>query len=169
MENAVKLYSLSFREAKTYLFATLFVAGNIVLPQVAHLVPGGGFTWLPIYFFTLIAAYKYGLRVGLLTAVLSPLVNSALFGMPVVAMLPAILVKSTLLAVSASYFAHKAGKISLLAILAAIVSYQIIGSTIEWAMVGNFTVAVQDFRIGVPGMLVQLFGGYFVLKALAKV
>ena len=169
MENTVKLYSLSLREAKTYLFATLFIAGNIILPQVAHLVPGGGVVWLPIYFFTLIAAYKFGLRVGLLTAVLSPLVNSALFGMPVVAMLPAILVKSTLLAVAASYFAHKAGKISLLAILAAIASYQIIGSAIEWAMVGNFAVAVQDFRIGVPGMLVQLFGGYFVLKALSKV
>ena len=124
--------------------------------------------FLPIYFFTLIAAYKYGIRVGLLTAVLSPLANSALFGMPAVAMLPVILVKSVLLAVAASYLAHKAGKISLLAILAAIVFYQILGTAIEWAMVGNFAVAVQDFRVGIPGMLVQLFGGYFVLKALAK-
>jgi len=168
MEHSIKLYSLSLREAKTYLFAILFVAGNIVLPQVVHLVPGGGLTWLPIYFFTLIAAYKYGIRVGLLTAVLSPLMNSALFGMPAVAVLPAILVKSVLLAVAASYFAHKAGKISLLAILAAIAAYQILGSAIEWAMTGSFAIAVQDFRIGIPGMLVQLFGGYFVLKLLWK-
>lgn len=73
---AVKLYSTGYREAKTYLAAALFVAGNIVLPQICHLVPQGGLRWLPIYFFTLVGAYKYGWRVGLLTAVLSPAVNS---------------------------------------------------------------------------------------------
>ena len=95
---AVKLYSTGYREAKTYLAAALFVAGNIVLPQICHLVPQGGLRWLPIYFFTLVGAYKYGWRVGLLTAVLSPAVNSALFGMPAAAMLPVILLKSVLLA-----------------------------------------------------------------------
>ena len=49
---AVKLYSTGYREAKTYLAAALFVAGNIVLPQICHLVPQGGLRWLPIYFFT---------------------------------------------------------------------------------------------------------------------
>ena len=96
---AVKLYSTGYREAKTYLAAALFVAGNIVLPQICHLVPQGGLRWLPIYFFTLVGAYKYGWRVGLLTALLSPVVNSALFGMPAAAMLPVILLKSVLLAV----------------------------------------------------------------------
>ena len=57
---AVKLYSTGYREAKTYLAAALFVAGNIVLPQICHLVPQGGLRWLPIYFFTLVGAYKYG-------------------------------------------------------------------------------------------------------------
>ncbi|MDR0873795.1 MAG: ECF transporter S component [Prevotellaceae bacterium] len=169
MESTAKLYSLSLRETKTYLFATLFIAGNIILPQVAHLVPGGGLAWLPIYFFTLIAAYKYGIRVGLLTAVLSPLVNSVLFGMPVPAMLPAILVKSSLLALAASYFAYKAQKVSLLAILAAIVSYQVIGTAIEWAIVGGtFNAVITDFTFGFPGLLVQLFAGYFVLRAISK-
>ena len=45
---AVKLYSTGYREAKTYLAAALFVAGNIVLPQICHLVPQGGLRWLPI-------------------------------------------------------------------------------------------------------------------------
>ena len=71
METSAKLYSLSFSNVKTYLFAFLFVAGNIALPQLCHLVPMGGQTLLPIYFFTLIAAYKFGFRVGLLTALLS--------------------------------------------------------------------------------------------------
>lgn len=64
METSAKLYSLPFGNVKTYLFALLFVAGNIALPQLCHLVPAGGPTLLPIYFFTLIAAYKYGFKVG---------------------------------------------------------------------------------------------------------
>lgn len=169
METTVKLYSLTYKEIKTYLFALLFVVGNIALPQICHLIPGGGLTWLPIYFFTLIAAYKYGLRVGLLTAILSPLINSALFGMPPVALLPAILIKSTLLAGAAAYAAHRLGKISLLGIIAAVLAYQIAGTLIEWAIVKDFFIAVQDFRIGIPGMLIQILGGYALLKAIAKI
>ena len=96
------LYSLSLRESRSLLYAALFVAGNIILPQVCHLIPQGGLTLLPIYFFTLIGAYKYGWQVGLATALLSPLANHALFGMPPAAVLPGIMVKSTLLALAAA-------------------------------------------------------------------
>ena len=165
---SVKLYSLNYKETKTYAVALLFIAGNLVLPQICHLIPGGGLTWLPIYFFTLIAAYKYGFRVGLLTAILSPLANHLLFGMPPIDVLPAILVKSTILAGAAAYGAHRFGKVSILAVLGAILAYQVLGTLIEWAIVKDFSVAVQDFRIGIPGMLVQIFGGYAVLRAIAK-
>ncbi len=37
METSAKLYSLPFGNVKTYLFALLFVAGNIALPQLCHL------------------------------------------------------------------------------------------------------------------------------------
>ena len=168
MEKTVKLYSLSYSEIKTYLFATLFIAGNIILPQLCHLIPGGGFVWLPIYFFTLIAAYKYGIKVGLLTAILSPLVNSLIFGMPPVAMLPIIITKSILLASVAAFVAHRFNKVAILPILIVILSYQIIGIAIEWMMVKDLWVAVQDFRIGIPGLLFQLLGGYALLKAIAK-
>lgn len=165
METSTGLYSLGYRDAKAYLFASLFVAGNIVLPQLAHLVPNGGITLLPIYFFTLIAGYKYGLRVGLLTAVLSPVINHLLFGMPVVSLLPVILIKSGLLAIAASLTAHYSKSVSLGAILIAILTYQVIGTALEWIIAGNLRLALQDFRIGVPGMVIQLFGGYALLKA----
>ena len=165
META-KLYSLPYREAKTYWVASLFVAGNVVLPQLCHLIPQGGVMWLPIYFFTLIGAYKYGWRVGVLTAVLSPLVNSALFGMPAVAVLPAILLKSCLLPLLAGFVAAKFRRASLLLLAAVVLAYQIIGGLGEWAMTGSWQVAMQDFRIGVPGMLVQIFGGYLFINRL---
>lgn len=131
METSVKLYSLPFGNVKTYLFVLLFVAGNIALPQLCHLVPAGGPTLLPIYFFTLIAAYKYGFKVGLLTALLSPVINHLLFAMPAAAVLPAILIKSGLLAGTAALAARYAKNISLLALLGVVLSYQIIGTVFE--------------------------------------
>lgn len=168
MSSTVKLYSLEFSNVKTYLFAAAFVVGNLVLPQLAHLIPQGGLIFLPIYFFTLISAYKYGIRVGLLTAVLSPLVNSMLFGMPPAAVLPIILVKSILLAVAASMAARHFGKVSILGIILAVLAYQLIGMGVEWIMTQSFAAAYQDVRLGYPGMLLQVAGGYLVLKALEK-
>ena len=119
---SVTLYSLEYKEAKTYLYAALFVAGNIVLPQVCHLLPAGGPTWLPIYFFTLVGAYKYGWRTGLLTAVASPLANSLLFGMPAAAVLPAVLLKSCLLALIAGWTAARFRRTTLLLLAAVVVA-----------------------------------------------
>lgn len=168
METSAKLYSLKYSNVKTYLFALLFVAGNIALPQLCHLVPYGGPTLLPIYFFTLIAAYKYGFFVGLLTAIFSPILNHLLFAMPSEAVLPILLIKSTLLAGASALAARTMKSVSLLGILGVVLSYQIIGTAFEWVLTGSFYVAVQDFRIGIPGMLIQWFGGYALLKAIAK-
>lgn len=41
---------------------------------------------------------------------------------------------------------------------------QIIGTLGEWAMGDNFYDAVQDFRIGLPGMALQIVGGYLFIK-----
>jgi hypothetical protein len=164
----VKLYSFAFSEIKTYAFALLFIIGNIALPQLCHRMPHGGVMWLPIYFFTLIAAYKYGLGVGLLTAILSPVINYLLFGMPPITSLPMILTKSILLASAGAYVAHRLGRISFIGIIGVVLAYQLIGTMIEWAFIGNFAHAIQDFRIGIPGLLVQIAGGYLLLKLIAK-
>ena len=164
----VKLYSLGWGEMLTYLFAVLFIVGNIVLPQFCHLFPQGGLIMLPIYFFTLIAAYKYGLRVGLLTAVLSPLINSALFGMPPAAALPIIMIKGILLAVAAAWMAGRSKGASLLAIIAVVLAYQLVGGLIEWAMTGSFASALQDWKLGWPGMLLQAVGGWLVINHLLR-
>lgn len=42
----VKLYSLDYNNVKTYLAASLFILGNLALPQLFHLIPQGGITWL---------------------------------------------------------------------------------------------------------------------------
>lgn len=128
---------LSGFSVRTYGFCLLFIAGNILLPQLCHLIPDGGKILLPIYFFTLIAGYKFGLKVGLLTAVLSPLCNYLLFGMPSLAVLPVLLVKSSFLAIAAAWVSGKTAKLSLLHVALVVLVYQVAGGFAEWGLTGN--------------------------------
>ena len=163
MTNA-KLYSLSFSELRTYLYAMLFVAGNVVLPQLCHLVPNGGPMLLPIFFFTLIAAYKYGFVAGLLTAVISPLVNHLVFGMPDGTMLPFVLLKSVLLAVAASYAARRFGKVSVPILIAVVLFYQLVGTTVQCLALGDMDAMLTVLYIAIPGMLIQVLLGYVIIR-----
>ncbi len=122
--------------------------------------------WLPIYFFTLIGAYKYGWKVGVLTAFASPVANSLLFGMPSIAVLPAILVKSFILAGVAGYMAQRFKQVSIILLGAVVFSYQVLGALGEWVITSSFHTAIQDLRIGIPGMLVQVFGGWLLIRHL---
>lgn len=157
----------NFRSLRTYIAALIFIAGNIAVPQLCHLIPNGGLIFLPIYFFTLVGAFKCGWKVGLLTAVLSPLVNCALFGMPPVASLPAILVKSLTLVLAVALISRKM-TFSIWAVALAVVSYQLVGMIFEFCLDLNLMHALQDVRIGWPGILIQIVGGWLLIKYLPK-
>ena len=163
-----RLYTLDFKEARTYLWALAFVAGNVILPQLFHMIPDGGKMFLPIYFFTLVGAYKYGWKTGLLTAVLSPVVNSALFGMPSASLLPVILLKSIVLAVAAGWVAARTQKATLLTLAAVVALYQLAGGAGERIMTGSRDAATQDIRLGLPGIALQILGGYLFIKYVLK-
>lgn len=166
MENTISLNSLKANAWKSYAFATLFIAGNLLLPRLCHLIPYGGQVLLPIFFFTLIAAYKYGYLIGLLTALASPIVNHVLFGMPGTDMLPVILIKSVLLSTAASYVASQAKQITIQNLLIIIIFYQELGTLAEWGLNSSLTTAINNLFMSTPGMLIQLIGGYFCLKAM---
>jgi hypothetical protein len=168
MEKTANLYSLSLAGWRAWLTAAIFTVAGVALPQLCHLLPQGGLILLPIYFFTLVAAYKYGLWVGLTVAVLTPVVNHLAFGMPGAEALLPILIKGSVLAVAAFGAARLWGRVSLVALVCAVAAYQIVGSAAEWALSGSFAEAAQDFRLGVPGMLFQVFGGWLVLRALRR-
>ena len=50
--------------------------------------------------------------------------------------------------------------------LVVVLGYQLLGTLGEWLLKGDFYMASQDFRIGIPGMLIQIFGGYLFVKYL---
>jgi len=158
--------TIGYTEKKAYITVAAAVAGGVMLPQICHLIPNGGFMLLPIYFFTLVVSYAYGWKTGLAAAFLTPIVNNLLFGMPAMSVLPAILVKSVLLASAAAFMAHRMQRVSILVLAAVVLFYQTAGSLVEWAMIGDFAAAAQDFRIGIPGMLLQVVAGYFLINKL---
>ena len=87
-----------------------------------------------------------------------------MFGMPAPAVLPAILLKSVLLAVAAGYAAARFRRVGLWLLTGVVLSYQLAGTLGEWMMSGDFLLAAQDFRMGLPGMALQVVGGYLLIK-----
>ena len=101
MEASVRLYTLYYDEAKTYMWAAIFVVANIVLPQLFHLIPQGGIMFSPLSLVIMAGAYKFGWRAALLAAVASPIVNHTLFGMPAAGVMPLMMTKLAILAMVA--------------------------------------------------------------------
>jgi len=150
-------------QLRFYLWVAAFVAGNLALPAIVHTIPRGGLIFLPIYFFTLVAAYRWGLWAGLATALISPLANTVLTGMPPLAMLDLIVVKSVLLALAAAFLARSSRQISLVGLALVIVAYQLGGGVYEALRAGSITAAFGDWTLGWPGLLIQWLVGAVVL------
>jgi hypothetical protein len=49
-----------------------------------------------------------------------------------------------------------------------VLTYQIAGGLFEWAWTGSLAAALQDFRLGLAGMALQIFGGYAFIKYLIR-
>ena len=131
----------------------LFIAGNIALPHLFHLIPGGGIAFLPIYWFTLIGAMACGLTVGLTAALLSPLLGWLIFGAPVATMLPDMLLKGTLLCLAAALIRRRLGCNIPSAALSVAVAW-LLAALLEWPFSGA-AYAFQDFVGGWPGLLLM--------------
>ena len=155
--------NLSLKKIELYTFTLLFSAGNLIFPFICHSIPNGGKIFLPLFFFTLIASYKFGFRTGLLTAILSPLLNNLLFGNPPSAMLFDIISKSILLAFAASFISNKTKKVSLLLLTIVVLFYQFTGSLTQLIITGSVQRVYSSFQIGIPGMLIQIILGFLLL------
>lgn len=166
METNVRLYALNYDEAKTYLWATIFVACNLILPQLFHLIPQGGIIFSPLSLVILAGAYKFGWKTGLLAAVLSPLVNHFLTGMPAWGVMPVMTLKLVVIAVVAGLTALYFKKVSLLLIIGVVLVSLVIGGLGEFILTGGINATIADVTIGWPGLLLQVFGSWLILKYL---
>lgn len=160
--------TLSLRDLRLYGFVAAFAAGNLLLPLAVHAVPQGGLIFLPIFFFTLLAAYRFGIMAGVLTALASPLLNHALTGMPPSEVLFSVLAKSLLLAAFAALLALRTARLSPWLLLLAAAGMQLAGFALDVVRGGSLAAGLDGLRLGVPGVLIMGFGGYAVLRLLAR-
>lgn len=153
-------------QTKFYWITALFTVANVVLPMALHRFPMGGMMFLPIYFFTLIAGYRFGWKVGATTAIASALVSFSLTGMPPLVVLPFVLFKGFLLGVTAGLIA-KVSKMPLILSLILIVGiYQLGGSVFEWLILRDMKLVLSDITIGYFGLAIQVFGGAAFINAI---
>lgn len=164
METSVRLYRLNYDELKTYLWAAVFVVCNMVLPKLFHLIPQGGIIFAPLSLVILAGAYKLGWKTGLLAAVASPLINNLVFGMPEWGVLPVMTLKLAVLALVAGLTAQHFRSVSLLLLISVVFVSEVIGGLGELALTGDIADTVKDFTIGWPGLLLQVFGTYLIVK-----
>ena len=164
MEANVRLYALNYDEVKTYLWATVFVACNLVLPQVFHLIPQGGVIFSPLSLVILAGAYKFGWKTGLLAALASPLVNHLITGMPAWEVMPVMTLKLAVLALVAGLAAQRFKTVSLPLLIGVILVSKAIGCLGEFILTGGIAATIADFTIGWPGLLLQVFGAWLILK-----
>ena len=164
MEANVRLYALNYDEVKTYLWATVFVACNLVLPQLFHLIPQGGVIFSPLSLVILAGAYKFGWKTGLLAALASPLVNHLITGMPAWEVMPVMTMKLAVLALVAGLAAQRFKTVSLPLLIGVILVSKAIGCLGEFILTGGIAATIADFTIGWPGLLLQVFGAWLILK-----
>jgi hypothetical protein len=164
MEANVRLYTLNYSEAKTYLWAMIFVACNLILPQVFHLIPQGGIIFAPLSLVILAGAYKFGWRTGLLAALLSPIVNHTITGMPAWNVLPVMVVKLMILAMIAGLTAEYFKKVSITLLVGVVLVSMALGALGELLFTGGITASIQDVTVGWPGILLQVLGSWLILK-----
>ncbi|MCR5512752.1 MAG: ECF transporter S component [Prevotella sp.] len=164
MEANVRLYTLNYSEAKTYLWGMIFVACNLILPQVFHLIPQGGIIFAPLSLVILAGAYKFGWRTGLLAALLSPIVNHTITGMPAWNVLPVMVVKLMILAMIAGLTAEYFKKVSITLLVGVVLVSMAFGALGELLFTGGITASIQDVTVGWPGILLQVLGSWLILK-----
>ena len=105
---------------------------------------------------------------GRIKAVRGPVVNRRGVGRRAAGAQPDILLKSGRLAAAAAIAAARFQKASLVLLAAVVVCYQGLGLIGEWALTGDLGLATQDFRIGIPGMILQVVGGYFCITYIIR-
>lgn len=164
MTTDLKLYSLNYDEVRTYGISALFVAANIALPQLFHLIPQGGIIFAPLSLVILFGACKFGWKSALLAAVASPLVNHQLFGLPAVSVMALMTLKLALLALLAGVAIQRFRTVTIPMLIGVVLATEAVGGMAELLFTGGMATTMADFTLGWPGLLLQVFGTYGLLK-----
>lgn len=159
----INVLNFNYNNYELYMFSFLFTFGNVLLPILCHTFNLGGNIFLPIYFFTLIGAYKFGWKTGVIISVATPFLNYIITGMPTIELIPIVFAKGLFIVLSVYLLSNYTKEISLLNLALLVISYQIIGTIFQALWFMNASSALTSLFIAWPGMLIQIFLGYAVI------
>ena len=151
---------LTFSDFRLYVYVSLFVALDVSVPWLCHIIyPLAGPTFLPLFFFVLLAGILFGWRAGILVGMLTPLMSYVLSGMPLPQALPRIITEAVVygLAVGLLRGYFRFGMIASLvgAIIAGrLAAFALMALTLDLSHSTNL--AWQAIKTGWPGVILQL-------------
>jgi len=159
--------ALTFVDPRLYLACAALVLGNVLLPLALHRLPGAGAAFMPILFFTLVAGWRFGPRAAVLTAVLSPLANHALTGMPPAPALQGLILQSALLGILAALAAARRPRPTLPLLAAVVLANQgLVLLAAIWQ--AGLPAGLAGVQHRLPAVLLQILGGWAALRLLDR-
>ena len=142
----------------------LLLAGTVLLQFLVHLIPPHNGTpvgayLLPMFYAPLIAVAFYGLRVGLITGILAPVLNYALLGNPRPELIAGLTLELTIFAVAAWYLmSYK--RFNIVSAPLAYILAKVVAATVMIVLPFANTTSITTFFNGlvnaIPGILVLL-------------
>ena len=162
---------LDFTDVRLYSVIIVFVALDVGVPWVCHQVhPLAGPTFLPMFFFSMLAALLFGWRAGLLVGFLTPLISYGLSGMPILDRLPQIVVENSALALSVGLLRERFKLNILWSVIGAVaLGHVALGLALLMIHSGEVNPLVSVWRVvdqGWPGIAIQVACLPLIVKGL---
>lgn len=150
-----------FSDIRIYIFIAAFVLLDVAVPWALHrLHPLAGPTFLPLFFFSLLAGLLFGWRVGLLVGLISPIVGYLVSGSPALWRLVEIIIENSVFGFSAGLLAPRLKSSAVWSLLGALIAgyLALILSVLIFhpEKVNPLVWAVQTIQQGWPGIAIQL-------------
>lgn len=165
---------LSSRKSKIIIGTILFSGLGVALPRIFHMIGGStaSVIFLPMHIAVLIAALALGIKSGVIVAGSSVLLNHFSTGMPVLAKLPYMLIELIIYAILVNLFSKKYNSyIALLItmILGRVLYAGILFTSTSLLGFSNYGTSVfESFKMGIPGLVIQLACIPFIVKILKE-
>ena len=163
-------------DTKMAIYSTLAIIAGVVLPQLFHIAGWTGPTFLPMHIPVLLAGFMLGPKYGLVVGMSSPLISSAITGMPVAfPMLPIMILELGTYGLISGLLSKKTKVpvvISLvITMLIGRISYAIVYYTILFAILPTISSNISPIGAvitGWPGIVIQILAIPIVVTALRR-
>ena len=163
---------------KKMVVSGLFVALALVLPTAFHAIPNAGRVMLPMHIPVLLCGFVCGPLFGLLCGIISPLLSSAITGMPPVAMLPSMMCELAVYGLVSGLIFNKV-KISnnpariYIALITAMLCGRFVNGVLNSLIFQAGSYSLQawisaSFTVALPGIVTQLVAIPLVIVALKR-